>query len=544
MRRLLTAIVLAIVSYTVHAAIDVKVEPSQVHAGESFRLILSQTPQYSGGLPDLTPLQGQFSILGTERSINYSVINGQAQSSSQWIITLKPLKSGILTIPAVAFGAEQSSPITINVEAATTKTQTTHALDNQQEVALTTAADKNKVYVNQEIIYTVKLYNSKRLLDVNYQGPQVDDALIIPLGDAKRYQTVLDNTNYIVEEQRYAIYPQKSGHLKIKSPVFSALIYGFDPQKINVRDKDININVQPKPKSDSTADWLPARLVKLSERYENTAQSLSSGSTLTRTITIQGIGIPAQLLPTLNFGQSDAFHVYPEKGRDKNQIKQGNLVGSSEVKVTYLFNKTGKITIPELRLSWFNSETDKNEVAVLAPRSMDITAAQAPDDANDAQATASRLQSEHVNSVIKKTSSPWPWLVALLFALAWLATLGLWFWQKRADYLNKQQNKSAMDKLSHACYKCEPEQARDALLMWARLHWPDAPIFNINDLNQLVHEPLLKKQIHLLSQVLYQRGERALWRGDELLKAVLAVKQSKAKKPKKNTSLPPINPAC
>ncbi|MGL6029809.1 MAG: BatD family protein, partial [Legionella sp.] len=77
MRILLTAIMLAIFSCTVQAEIAVKVEPSQVHAGESFRLILSQTPQYSGGLPDLTPLQGQFTILGTERSINYSVINGQ-----------------------------------------------------------------------------------------------------------------------------------------------------------------------------------------------------------------------------------------------------------------------------------------------------------------------------------------------------------------------------------------------------------------------------------------------------------------------------------
>lgn len=89
---------------------------------------------------------------------------------------------------------------------------------------------------------------------------------------------------------------------------------------------------------------MPARLVKLSERYENTAQSVTTGSTVTRTITIQGIGIPAQLR-TLDFSQSDAFQVYPEKGSDKNQIKQGNLVGSTRIKVTYLFNKTGKITI-------------------------------------------------------------------------------------------------------------------------------------------------------------------------------------------------------
>lgn len=100
---------------------------------------------------------------------------------------------------------------------------------------------------------------------------------------------------------------------------------------------------------------------------------------------------------------------------------------------------------------------------------------------------------------------------------------------ERVNYLNKHQDKSAINKLSRACHKCDPEQARDALLMWARLHWPDASILNINDLNQLVPDPLLKKQIHLLSQVLYQRGERALWRGDELLNeyAYPVKKQSK-----------------
>lgn len=540
MRLLVTAFILAIFSCVAQAEIEVQVEPAQVHAGQSFRLTLSQIPQHQGGIPDLTPLQGQFTILGTERHVNYSVINGQAQSSSQWIITLKPLKTGILTIPSITFGTEQSSPVTINVVATAAKPQTTQALDNQQDVALTTAVDKNKVYLNQEIIYTVKLYNSKRLLDVNYQGPQVEDALIIPLGDAKRYQTVLDNSNYVVEEQNYAIYPQKSGTLKIRSPVFSALIYGFDPQQVKVGDKDINITVNPIPKGQQSKTWLPARLVKLSEHYENTSQKLSQGSTLTRTVTIQGVGIPAQLLPTLNFAQNDAFNVYPEKGGEHNQIKQGNLVGSTEIKVTYLFNKTGTVTIPELRLPWFNTETGKNEVAVLAPRSMEITAIQPANDNDKPASVASVSAAKPDKQLIKKESSPWPWLIALLFALAWLVTLGLWFWQ--TGYFKKRYHHAALKELAAACHKCDPERAKDALLNWARLHWPDTAVLNLTDLSQLIRDAQLKKQIQLLSQVLYQRGERALWRGDELLKAVQAFKKATVKKTKSGSSLPPINP--
>lgn len=63
--------------------------------------------------------------------------------------------------------------------------------------------------MNQQIIYKVTLYNSKHLLDADYQGPQVENALLIPLGQEKRYQTQKNNINYLVEEQNYAIFPQK-----------------------------------------------------------------------------------------------------------------------------------------------------------------------------------------------------------------------------------------------------------------------------------------------------------------------------------------------
>lgn len=75
-----------------HAEIQVQVDPSQVSMDESFKLILTQDNLQNGGVPDLTPLQNEFVILGTERRMNYSIINGQTQSSSEWTITLKAQK--------------------------------------------------------------------------------------------------------------------------------------------------------------------------------------------------------------------------------------------------------------------------------------------------------------------------------------------------------------------------------------------------------------------------------------------------------------------
>ncbi|HAT8586427.1 TPA: protein BatD [Legionella pneumophila] len=548
MKKLMLWVLLSLFSSVSFAEIKVELEPSQVTMGETFKLSITQEDQQGGGVPDLTELQKDFVILGTERHVNYSIINGQAQSQSQWVVLLRALKPGIFTIPPIKVGLEQSLPITINVQAnAKTQALPDDAIQ-KQDVFLTAEVNEKKPYVNQQIIYTVKLYNSKRLLDADYQGPKVDDALLIPLGDAKRYHAVHNNINYVVEEQTYAIYPQKSGSLKIISPTFNALVYDYNPQRIKATDKTINLTIKPIPDKFQGKLWLPAKQVKLSEQYENSNQTLSQGSTLTRTVTLEGVGIPAQLLPSLAFDETNFFSVYPEKGAERNQVKQGDLIGSVEIKVTYLFNKAGKTTIPELRLPWFNTETGKEEIAVLPPRSLDIIPSTsvktntANPQVTDKEISASS-QSLPDSDSVSNESGRWAVGLAIFFGLAWLLTLSLWVWQRRPrDSSSKKEYKKALDALNKACNECNPKKARDAVLKWASVQWPDAPILNLTDLAQLVRDVHLKKQLHLLSQVLYRSQEKTLWRGDELLRAVHAVKRNESVKKRKNSKLPPINP--
>ncbi|KTD76356.1 BatD family protein [Legionella waltersii] len=538
---------LFLVTINAWSEVQVQIDPPEVTMGETFRLLIVQENNKEGGVPDLSVLQKDFAILGTERQVNYTVINGQTQYQSQWTVLLRALKNGAITIPSIKVGVEQSAPLTINVQGAGDTSTAKDTAVQQQDVMLITEVDQKKPYVNQQIIYKVKLYISKRFLDTDYQGPKVDDALLIPLGEARRYHEVQNNINYVVEEQIYAIYPQKSGVLRIVSPTFNAIVYDYNPQKVKAQDKTIELTVQPAPKEYQGKEWLPATQVHLTEHYENTSQSIAQGSTLTRTITLEAVAIPAQLLPTLNFAETDAFNVYPEKGAEKNEIKQGKLVGSVELKVTYLFNKAGKTTIPELRLPWFNTETGKQEIAVLPPRSIDITPS--------ATATISKSNmQEKSSSVVAPTiedkgashdqeqSWNWSWALALFFASAWVATLGLFFFHKHLGFSNRRSYKKALHELNKACQKGEPEKARDAVLKWAALQWPDAPLLNLSDLARIVRDIHLKKQLNLLTQVIYKSHDKTLWRGDELWRAVKAVQKSDVGSRRKNNSLPPINP--
>lgn len=169
MKKLMLWVLLSLFSSLSFAEIKVELEPSQVTMGETFKLSITQEDQQGGGVPDLTELQKDFVILGTERHVNYSIINGQAQSQSQWIVLLRALKPGIFTIPPIKVGLEQSLPITINVQGSANTQALPDDAIQKQDVFLTAEVNEKNPYVNQQIIYTVKLYNSKRLLDADYQ---------------------------------------------------------------------------------------------------------------------------------------------------------------------------------------------------------------------------------------------------------------------------------------------------------------------------------------------------------------------------------------
>lgn len=547
MKKLLIIGLLSLWNLIAQAEVKVQVDPAKISLDQTFRLTLTQDA--AGGVPDLTVLQPDFVIMGTERNVNYSVINGQAQSLNQWVITLKAKRAGILTIPMVRLGTEESAPVTINVEADSQNSNQKNTANTLQveDVLLKTAVNQKKPFVNQEVIYSIKLYNRKRLLDAEFQPPKVDDALLIPLGDAKRYESALNNVQYIVEEQRYAVFPQKSGALTITSPTFAALVYDLNPQRIKLQDKPTTLSVKPAPQANKNVVWLPAKQITLNEHYESISQNLKQGSTLIRTITIQGVAVPGQLLPNLKFPKSDGFNVYPEKGKERNEVKDDHIVGSAEIKVTYLFKKPGTIVIPEVKLPWFNTDTEKEEIATLPARTIKITAAATGDTTPNPvqqmiQQDNTALQPTATAGNALKRNTDIAWYVAILLALGWLITAGLWWLQRSRRPSAKRQHKKALAELNKACIQCNPGLARDALLKWAELQWPDAPILNLTDLTRLIHDASLKKQVHLLSQVLYKTEKKSLWRGDELIRAVQGFKRDTLGKKKTIKGLPPINP--
>lgn len=527
------------------AKISVHSEPSAVQLGEAFRLIFILEDPQPHGIPNLTPLQENFTIVGTERNTAYTIVNGETHSVNQWIIVLTAKKTGVLPIPAIQFGPQESPATTINVSGDSTSTPDIEPGIPQDEVMLKTSVDKQSPFINQQVIYTVKLYNSQRLLDAEYSPPVVEDAVLVPMGDGRRYQTIINDQAYAVEEQQYAIFPQKSGVLKIVAPSFKALVFDTVPRRINVHAKTTDLEVKPSPADHSGKNWLPAKQLALTEIYDPTSTILKQGSTLTRTVTLQAAGVPAQLLPAPDFANSDQFNAYAEKPELHNSARDQDLIGRADIKVTYVLNKAGSITIPALQVPWFNTDTDKEEIATLPEHTLQVEAVNNVSRATEPAAPSSTKQitpePQSAPVIITEDHKDLPWWLAGGFALAWIITLIL-LWRRKSTLVKRASKKEALNNVHKTCIKNNPKRAHAAILRWAKLQWPDADILNLHQVAKLVHDSALKKQLILLSKVLYSPESNIQWQGDALWRSVKVYLNTKPKAKGKNNELPPINP--
>jgi hypothetical protein len=530
--------------------IAVELDATQIELGQQVRLTLTYDPQSAQGNPDFTVLQKEFMILATEQAMSYTVMNGQARAVGQWSVVLEPKHTGLITIPVLRIGTVTSDPVQLNVNpsthaAPTTATHTSMpAADLHAALALKVRVDNTHPYLNQEILYKVSLITRHRLLDVQYQPPQVEDAIIVPIGDSQRSQTMRKGVSYHVDEQLYAIFPQKSGPLAITPPSLQALQYDITPQPVTVTGDAVTIQVQPLPKHVSRREWLPSKLVRLQESYDHSDTQLQEGATLVRTIELQAQGLVAQLLPTIPFPDSVDLRSYPEQPENDTRIQQGELWGRSKIKVTYVFPRAGKVVIPAIRVPWFNVKTQKHAIAELPARTYDILSASSSSSSKKNRSLFSKAHQQTSSFLAKTTSRHAPSLqikpAILLWTAIMVSVVGLFgvicFWQ-----IQKTQ---ALRRLRSACRAHDASRSKIAILDWARQQWPTKDFLHLGDILPLLPESSpLRAALHSLIACVYQSKPIENWRGTGLWHAVKTFKRQSPKiKRQKKSGMPPIHP--
>ena len=251
----------------------------------------------------------------------------------------------------------------------------------------------------------------------------------------------------------------------------------------------------------------------------------------------QWLRLIGQLLPTWQFPEPTGFNSYPEKAVVDNTVRQQALFGRSDIKVTYLLNKVGRITLPAYSIPWFNTLMGKEERVSLPARTIEVLPRKG----------AAHPSTAVLHPPMVKLSNPsmlghrWGWWMAAGFALAWaLMLLGWWLFK---SFIHRRREKSlAWKHLRQACAKHKPLEAQAALLRWASLQWPSFKGVTLDQLARKMNDASVQEALTDLSKVLYGTSNPTPWQGDFLWQSLTVYLRKKPTPRVHADDLPPINP--
>jgi len=521
------------------------VDRTDISINDVLTLTIRVDASLSSRPPNLGTLGREFEqVGGVSTRSTYSNTNGTIQSWNEFSIMLRPLTTGVLTIPALRVDSEVSTPIRINVGEASQTTGT-----GNEEIFLETSVSKEELYVQEQLLFTIKIYYAIGFdQGAQLTSPQVADAVVQQLGSDDNYQQVVNGIGYNVTERRFVIFPQSSGTLTIPPVYFSAsvgrrgginrFLTNRSPiREINLTSDTHQLNVLPRPVDVPGQTWLPAAKVELEEEWSGSLDNIEVGDAITRNVTLTAQGLSSSLLPGIQYTDQGGLRYYPDQPVRSDSSDRNGVVGKRSEGTAIVASSPGEYLLPEVRLPWWNTVTNSLETAVLPARTLRVVA---PAGGTDVSGAIDFVPISGQSNVIPPAMSPASqssglylfWISStVLFAAAWLFSTMMWLRSRRqlayAELVQpltmplrmpEQRSRSlsgsvrlpdaatCLQGLQTACAGSQLMEIRTALLKWGQASFEDPGILSLEELARRCDSPALASLVAALDKALYGGG--------------------------------------
>lgn len=531
---------LLLTSNTLLAEVTAKTNRTVLSIDETLMMKIVQTDG-SSGEPDLSVLRKNFQILSQSQSQNFSFINGRSSSSHTWDLTLLANDTGEIMIPAIPVGNESTQPIQLLVK----KPSATPAIDGKEIFIEVSITPDKQVYVQQQVLMIVSLYNRVRFTNASLTEPEIENAVIERIGDESNYQKVIGQNSYNVIERRYAIYPQQSGTMEIPGILFTGNIKlqqsGFSlfsrtGRRVISRTESISLEVLPIPGSYTGKHWLPAKHISIESDILEEEQSIIAGEALTRHIVVSAVGLIGSQLPAINLASSADYKSYPDKELVSSQLIGDEIVGTRQDNMAIIPVHSGQITLPEIKIDWWNTDTQQQESTLLPATTLsvaknaampELAQSTAPRQKKIKQSVESKPAAENkpVQQKLTRTAgifqNIWFW-ISMSLLIIWFTTLGILLAKRnnsRRKTIIQQQSTTDIQQihkqLKQSCSENDPLKTTRLMTRWFRLYFNDASISGLAQVLELIDDQALILEINQLEQSQYAAVHQA-WSGKSL----------------------------
>lgn len=357
-------------------------------ANETFNYVLSLSGGDAREPPDLAPLTKDFEIVDRTRRSRSDEVGGRPVDVNEWVMTLAPKRTGILTVPGLTVKGQTSAPLKVQVVPAV---PVAAPADDGGLFVRVDAGDVGP-YAQSLVPVAIRIFDSVGMRSGRFGDLKADGASFTPEGKQRVYTRTIGGKRYGVIEQSFLMQPQKSGRIEIEPLTVNVTVPARPSAAATsmsnllgrgniptLQSEDATLKAQPvaidvKPRPEGAEGWfLPARAVSLTQQWSAPPERAKVGAVLTRTIRLKARGASPNQLPPLPVTEVDGVRQY----QDDSQTGRVTIDGESGAELVETLSvvpaRPGAFTLPAVEVGWWNLATGRQERATLPPVTLQVT---------------------------------------------------------------------------------------------------------------------------------------------------------------------------
>ncbi|MBW1705839.1 MAG: protein BatD [Deltaproteobacteria bacterium] len=338
----------------------------------------------SDSKPILNGLES-FDVTRTGTSSRVEIINGKINSGIDYTYVIQPKKTGTFKI----------GPAEVKIKGKTfrSNTETLKIMEparssgaNRGSLFLGAALSSRKIYVEEEAIYSLKLYCQKRVGDLSLNLPETENLTFKQLGKPSEYQGVYNGESYKILEVRYALTASEEGIYAIRPSRMNMTVFESrrrsprslfdDPffsmssrRPMTLDSEPLELEVVPLPDKGRPAGF--SGLVGTFEIESRLEPSrIKAGESATLTVFLKGRG-NTKRMPDLKMPDLDQIKVYEDQPVLEEKTDSKGLTGVKTMKWALVPETEGKYRVPPMAVSFF--DTGRHEYRTIKTRPHSLT---------------------------------------------------------------------------------------------------------------------------------------------------------------------------
>lgn len=305
----------------------------------------------------LDKLKQNFNVYGISTSAQTLSKKGRSVSIATMTLTLYPLRSGKLQLPALGYRGKNTQPLVVTV------------LDSSKDttrVMIKAALDSDRPQVRQANTLTLDIYDDGSL---QWTTPREIVAAGVhqrPLAASQHEETV-EGTRYTVHRYAWALMPLREGGMTVEFPMLDAMKFGT---RLRYAVPSLWLNAAPVPA------YLPVHVPigNIQLTMEPLPVEIALDRPVNWTFSVQGSGISTEGLGKLLAGLrgNEALRLYPAAISVADNERPTSASQTLRVTLPFVPLQTGTLQLPEINLPYYDPVSSRVESALIPARSVEV----------------------------------------------------------------------------------------------------------------------------------------------------------------------------